>query len=627
MSSLRPATAAYIACLLGLALIFTAVAATRDPGIDPTDLLVAVVATGCMLAAWLLPIQFAPNTKYYLDTAVMIASVLLLPPALAAVAIGTGTLAAHAIRPNARDWAEALFNTAQAMLVALAAAFILDLAGWDAGESTFTRPRPLLILPLVAVISYLLNLLLHSSVVASEARASRLAIFRSSLRQDYRVELLATVSLVATGTLAALVAMHAPWAILLLAIPIAATYLTLRRQSQLRQDAEQARLMSDASLAEAQRLSHVGSWEWLPAANRWVWSDEFYRVAGLEPRSFFPAHDDFMAIVAPVDRERVEDALRQARETWEPFALVHQIVLPDGTPRSVQQRGEPRRSETGAISFLGAMQDITERVRAEDAMLQATIAAQDTARVKTQLLTMASHDLRTPLTAIQGYLEIVIAGAAGEVSEDQRELLSVAHRNALQLTALVNDLLDLARIDAGRLPLQPRPTDVNAAISNALDTVAPLAVVKGIDLVRDTTESVILVTADTARLDQILLNLVGNAVKFTERGSVTVSTRTADSWAIVEIADTGIGIAEQALPHIFEEFNQGGVEARRKGGTGLGLAIVKHLVELHGGTIVATSILGEGTTFTMRLPAAPPPVEASSAAGEPERHAPAITAD
>ncbi len=283
--------------------------------------------------------------------------------------------------------------------------------------------------------------------------------------------------------------------------------------------------MSDASLAEAQRLARIGSWQWMPDANRWIWSDELYRIAGLEPRSLFPTQHDLLAMVDPTDRERVHTTLQRARETPEPFALVHNILLPDGEMRSVQLLGEPRASDPTGIAFIGTMQDITEQVRAETAMHEATVAAQEASRVKTQLLSMASHDLRTPLTAIQGYIEIVLAGAAGELSDERRNLLTVAHRNTLRLSALVNDLLDLARIGAGRLPLHLQPTSLDAAITHVLDTVAPLAAEKGIELMRDTPATLPPISADPDRLNQILLNLIGNAVKFTERGVVTVSAR------------------------------------------------------------------------------------------------------
>lgn len=612
VNALRPATAALIALLLGLALAITGIVAMRDSGFDSTDVLVAVVATMCMTLALLLPIQVSPEKKDYFDTAVMIAAVLLLPPAFAAAAIGSGTLVAHAVRPGARDWAGALFSTAQAMIVALIAALILALSGWDAGESTFANLRPLIALPVVAVISFVLSAVLHSTVVASETRAPGLQTLRNSLREDFRAEAFSYASLVTTGILAAVVAMHVPGALLLLIIPVAATYVTLRHQTRLRQEAERARVMSDANLVEAQRLARIGSWEWHPESSQWIWSDEVYRIAGLDPKASFPMHQDLLDIVEPADRERVSEVFRQALATRKPFVIEHRIVRPNGSTRHVQQRGEPREDSSDPLTFLGTMQDITDRVRAEEAMRKAAIAAEDAARVRSQLLSMASHDLRTPLTAIQGYIEIVVSGGAGETTEDQRELLGIAHRNALQLTALVNDLLDLSRIDAGRLPLWLQPTPIGAAIDRVLETVAPLAAEKGLELCGNVPDGTLAVNADPDRLHQILLNLVGNAVKFTDQGTITIAARADNGSVIVDVIDTGIGIPSDQLPQVFEEFSQGSAEARRRGGTGLGLAIVRHLVDLHGGAISARSTPGEGSTFTLVLPAAPTMAETGS---------------
>jgi signal transduction histidine kinase len=613
VNELRPGTAAYIAILLAAALGVTVIAATKGPGPDADDPLVTLVAACCMAAAWLFPIQIASRTRFYVDTAVMIASVLLLPPAFAAVAIGTGTLIAHALRPDARNWAEAFFNTGQAVVVALMAALLLGLAGWRPGDSSFDNPRPLLVLPIVTAAIYLLNVLLVTIVIASEAASPLLPSLRSSLAQDFRVEALSYASLVTTGTLAAIVAATTPWAVILLAVPIVATYVTLQRQTRLRREAEQARLMSDAGLAEAQRLARLGSWEWAPDHDRWTWSDEVYRLFGKEPRSFYPTYADLLAAVDPGDRERVDAVLHEARQRQAPFEIDHRIQLADGAERFVHQRSEVRTTDGEPLVIAGTIQDVTDRVRAEEAMRQATIAAEEASRAKAQLLSMASHDLRTPLTAIQGYLEIVMEGGTGGISREQREMLGVAHRNARQLAALVNDLLDLSRIDAGRLPLRIQPTDVTAAIARVRSTLAPLAAEKGLDLVTGGGSAPIFVSADPDRLDQILLNLVGNAVKFTEEGRVTISASADDSWVTIAVADTGVGIAPEALPHIFEEFRQGGEDSRRKGGAGLGLAIVRHLVGLHGGTVAVQSSPGKGSTFTVRLPAAPIPIEPAAA--------------
>jgi signal transduction histidine kinase len=533
VNQLQATTRSYIAALLILAVSLTFLTVSRTPLLRPTELLIAGVVTACTGLAWLFPIHFAPGTKLYAaDTAVMVAAVLLLPPAFAVIAMGSGTLLAHVARRASRDWAEALFNTAQMMLITLAVALLVALADWDPTRIAFPGIWPLLIILVMALVIFLLNVFLMAMITAFEAQRPIVESFRGALLEDLGFEAAAHASLVATGVIAAILVRAHPWAVVLLAVPIIGTYAMLRHQARLRQGAERARMMSDAALIEAQRLAHLGSWKWYPATDRWVWSDEVYSLLGLDPRSEFPTLQ----------------------------AMVNAVHQAD--------------------------------------------------RAKSQLLSMASHELRTPLTAIQGYIEMVVGDRASELSEEQREFLGVAHRNTLQLAGLVNDLLDLARIEAGRLPLQVAPVDVEAAAREVLETLMPHATAKGIRLefaVNGPEPQVVLV--DPARFNQVLLNLVGNAVKFTERGSVTISTRAVDDWVEITVSDTGPGIPTESLPHVFEAFNQGCAPAMRQDGAGLGLAIVKQIVDLHGGSIAVRSVAGNGSTFTLRLPAASQPAE------------------
>ena len=604
MTGLQPAVKVFIAVLLSLAVGLTLLAHLRSGPVSRGAILVAVIATGCMALAWLFPIHIAAQTKLYPDTAVVIGSLLLLPPALATVAVGCGTLMAHVMRRDARDWAQALFNTAQIMLVALAAASLLAAAGWEPDRPSFANPWLMSIILIAGVVMYILNALLVSAVTMLQTRESLAHLVPGALTGDLSTELVAHISLVATGTLAAMAALAYQWGAALLLIPIAATYITLKRQAELRHAAEQARIMSDASLAEAQRLAHLGSWEWDPRGDRWAWSDEVYRIMGMKPGATGPGTPALLAATHPDDRDRVAKALSDARRDGASFEIEHRVQPLDGAERVVQQRGVSRPESEGAPRFLGTIQDVTERVRAADAMRAAREAAEDATRAKTQLLAMASHDLRTPLSAIRGYLDIVMDGSSGDLTAEQREFLEGAHRNTLQIASLVDDLLDLGRIEAGALALGVGPVSIDTVVQEVLGTVAPQAAEKGLRLERVAGPSSPVALADAGRLRQTLLNLVANAVKFTDAGSVTVSTREYGSWVEIAVSDTGVGITPKALPHVFEEFNQGSEAAGRRGGSGLGLAIVKKLIELQGGSVAAHSVPGKGSTFTLRLPAA-----------------------
>jgi signal transduction histidine kinase len=190
---------------------------------------------------------------------------------------------------------------------------------------------------------------------------------------------------------------------------------------------------------------------------------------------------------------------------------------------------------------------------------------------------------------------------------EEREFLDIAQTGVSTLSALVDDLLDLARMEAGRLELLIRPVDVMEAIERVRRLVAAQAASKGIAVEVSVAPGLPPVAADLNRLVQVLFNLLGNAVKFTERGSVRTTVRKTGDGVEFRVVDTGIGIAPEALAHIFDEFRQADIgTTRRFGGSGLGLAIAKRLVEMQGGTISVESTVGKGSTFRVWLPAAQP---------------------
>ena len=266
----------------------------------------------------------------------------------------------------------------------------------------------------------------------------------------------------------------------------------------------------------------------------------------------------------------------------------------------------PIRDRTGAVVGISSItRDITERKALEEELRAALDAAEASNRAKSQFLAMMSHELRTPLQAVLGYAEFLLADPAAALTADQRADLGYIQQGGLRMLTLINQLLDLSRIEAGRLELHPQAVDLGIVVEHVRQDVAPQALQKGLTLRLDLPEAMPLVRGDQERLRQVLLNLVGNAVKFTEAGAVTLSlTRTGDEMALA-VRDTGCGIAPEALPHIFEAFRQGDDRlARRHGGAGLGLAIALKLAELMDGRITVESTLGAGSTFTLWVPIA-----------------------
>jgi signal transduction histidine kinase len=215
-----------------------------------------------------------------------------------------------------------------------------------------------------------------------------------------------------------------------------------------------------------------------------------------------------------------------------------------------------------------------------------------------------SHELRTPLNSIIGYAEILMMGIEGEIPAEVLEDVEAIYENGHHLLNLINDVLDLAKIEAGHLNLNLEAVDLTHILDEVQTSAAGLLAKKDLHVLVETEESLPAVRGDRVRLNQILNNLLSNAIKFTEEGHVKLRTYRDNGHVCIAVEDTGVGISQENLELIFERFRQvDGTSTRTQEGTGLGLAITRHLIEMHGGTIDVQSQPGQGSTFTVRLPA------------------------
>jgi signal transduction histidine kinase/ActR/RegA family two-component response regulator len=380
---------------------------------------------------------------------------------------------------------------------------------------------------------------------------------------------------------------------------------------------ERAKLVERVLLAT--KAGKIGIWEWNAAADRLEWDSAMFALYGLEDRAAGPAYAEWMNCIDPADRERCSAEIGRALRERGRFDIEFRANWPTGEVRYLRVMGTlPRDPDGGGSRMVGASWDITELRALADDLREEKERAVQANRAKSEFLARMSHEIRTPMNGIIGFTTLVLDG---ELSAEQRRYVALLRDAGRSLLAIINEILDFSKLEAGKIDLEHIPVSLNALVDGALSIVRGEALPKGIALRVDYAPDVpAWVCGDPTRLRQTLLNLLTNALKFTERGSIVVSVQRersrADDLIRFEIADTGIGIAPEAQHLLFSDFSQ--LEkstTRRFGGTGLGLAISKRLVEAMGGTIGAESTLGAGSVFwfNARLPEITPPEPCTAA--------------
>lgn len=356
--------------------------------------------------------------------------------------------------------------------------------------------------------------------------------------------------------------------------------------------------MSEESLNKAQKIAHLGSWIWDVVKGQIEWSDGMYEIFGVEKGCFRDRLGDAISeVIHPDDLHLVSPTLANALVQDEP--VEYRIILKDQSVRYIWMKsGEAVLDEHGKPIFLtGIAQDITDRKLSEVAKIQAEAASE----AKSTFIANMSHEIRTPINAIIGFNYLI---QKMKLADNQRDYVEKTIISAQNLLGLVNDVLDFSKIEADKIALEYNSFDLYEILNNVSNIISINLYVKKLKLHYDIDPSVPkFLTGDAFRLNQVLLNLINNAIKFTDQGEINIIVHREwqnETHVLLKfiVKDTGIGMSEEQQRKLFNAFSQVDMSTTRKyGGTGLGLSISKRLIELMGGTIQVTSEFGQGSQF------------------------------
>lgn len=364
--------------------------------------------------------------------------------------------------------------------------------------------------------------------------------------------------------------------------------------------------VSELQLKETQKLAKLGSWEYIIATDELLWSDETFRIFGLDPKKDSPSLIAYINSAHPEDRDVLSTMLDVAIKDQQKYtSIIRHKKIGEEDYIYLLGKGSVVVENGKVVKVYGSLMDITELKRVELELVKAKLKAENLVKIEQEFLANMSHEIRTPMNAIIGFTKILLEE---NFSADHLKKLNSIDQAGKNLLVIINDILDISKIKAGRLSLEKTTFNLHKCIEIVREQLVVLANSKKVALNFSISDSVPeYVVGDSVRLNQILINLVNNALKFTEKGFVAVNVYSIEEEAgshllQFDIKDSGIGITEDQQSKIFGSFSQASSDTTRKyGGTGLGLSICKQLIDLHAGKLWVNSEIGVGSTFSFQI--------------------------
>lgn len=371
-----------------------------------------------------------------------------------------------------------------------------------------------------------------------------------------------------------------------------------------RWEAEEKLRRSEALLAEAQRMANLGSWEWNVGANEVLWTDELYRVFGYVPGSVKVTFEKYLEHIHPEDHDWVQNAVKGELSEEGTHSRQYRIVRPDGSIRTLLSSSRTIMNSAGDPErMVGICLDITDRMEAEEELKRKTIAIEAEKEInkkKDEFISIASHELKTPLTSLKAYVQLLEAIHSEDSNDKAKVFLSKTGVYIRRLEGLISDLLDVSKIEAGKLQFQEEVMRIDELLEESIENNR-LTLTR--HTIKFTNDATCYVKVDRQRIDQVLSNLISNAAKYSPKAdTIEVNASADDDWVMISVRDFGMGIGKADLEKIFDRFYRVETKVGNITGLGLGLYIASEIVNRHDGKMWVESEPGKGSVFRFSLP-------------------------